>query len=139
MAGEFNYEALLKALEQLSDFERRANSRVIESGVLKGLNLEDIKRAGERLILQDGCTNFFQKIVKNEKLNADVHLLSYCWCADLIRSAFSSGMSFPRTFEYRTRSIKHIQKRGHYLCMILLECSLRRETLKMVLPFNIFT
>ncbi|KAK6915307.1 Thiaminase-2/PQQC [Dillenia turbinata] len=51
----FNYEGLRKALEQLSDFERRANSRVIESGVLKGLNLEDIKRAGERLILQDGC------------------------------------------------------------------------------------
>ncbi|XP_050224142.1 bifunctional TH2 protein, mitochondrial [Mercurialis annua] len=88
---EFNYEALCKALEQLSDFERRANSRVIESGVLKGLNLEDIKRAGERLILQDGCTSFFQKIVKNESLNADVHVLSYCWCADLIRSVFSSA------------------------------------------------
>eukprot|EP00257_Ricinus_communis_P017958 XP_015576530.1 bifunctional TH2 protein, mitochondrial [Ricinus communis] len=88
---EFNYEALCKALEQLSDFERRANSRVIGSGVLKGLNLEDIKRAGERLILQDGCTSFFQKLVKNESLNANVHVLSYCWCADLIRSAFSSG------------------------------------------------
>ncbi|XP_048225590.1 bifunctional TH2 protein, mitochondrial [Ricinus communis] len=88
---EFNYEALCKALEQLSDFERRANSRVIGSGVLKGLNLEDIKRAGERLILQEGCTSFFQKLVKNESLNANVHVLSYCWCADLIRSAFSSG------------------------------------------------
>ncbi|KAL9381884.1 hypothetical protein Peur_024919 [Populus x canadensis] len=88
---EFNYEALCKALEQLSDFERRANSRVIDSGVLKGLNLEDVKRAGERLILQDGCTGFFQKIVKNENLNANVHVLSYCWCGDLIRSAFSSG------------------------------------------------
>lgn len=86
------YEALCKALEQLSDFEKRANNRVIESGVLKGLNLEDIKRAGERLILQDGCTTFFQKIVKNVNLNANVHLLSYCWCGDLIRSAFSSGM-----------------------------------------------
>ncbi|XP_057963058.1 bifunctional TH2 protein, mitochondrial [Malania oleifera] len=88
---EFNYEALRKALEQLSDFEKRANSRVIESGVLKGLNVEDIKRAGERLILQDGCASFFQNLVKNENLNAHVHLLSYCWCADLIRSAFSSG------------------------------------------------
>ncbi|XWS57779.1 hypothetical protein CRYUN_Cryun09bG0202400 [Craigia yunnanensis] len=92
---EFNYEALLKALEQLSDFEKRANSRVIESGVLKGLNLEDIKRAGERLILQDGCINFFQKITKNENLNANIHVLSYCWCGDLIRAAFSSGMSVP--------------------------------------------
>ncbi|KAF9661103.1 hypothetical protein SADUNF_Sadunf19G0032900 [Salix dunnii] len=88
---EFNYEALCKALEQLSDFEKRANSRVIDSEVLKGLNLEDVKRAGERLILQDGCTDFFQKIVKNENLNTNVHVLSYCWCGDLIRSAFSSG------------------------------------------------
>ncbi|KAH7571817.1 hypothetical protein JRO89_XS04G0148700 [Xanthoceras sorbifolium] len=88
---EFNYEALRKALEQLSDFEKRANSRVIESEVLKGINLEDIKRAGERLILQDGCTSFFQKIVKNENLNANVHVLSYCWCGDLIRASFSSG------------------------------------------------
>ncbi|KAK6232905.1 Thiaminase-2/PQQC - like 3 [Theobroma cacao] len=88
---EFNYEALHKALEQLSDFEKKANSRVIESGVLKGLNLEDIKRAGELLILQSGCIDFFQKIIKNENLNANIHVLSYCWCADLIRAAFSSG------------------------------------------------
>ncbi|KAJ4954406.1 hypothetical protein NE237_011189 [Protea cynaroides] len=88
---DFNYEGLSNALEKLSDFEKRANARVVESGVLKGLNLEDIKKAGERLILQDGCTGFFQKIVKNEGLKADVHILSYCWCDDLIRSAFSSG------------------------------------------------
>ncbi|KAA8538965.1 hypothetical protein F0562_025657 [Nyssa sinensis] len=90
-AEEFKYESLRKALEQLPDFEKRANLRVIESGVLKGLNLEDIKRAGERLILQDGCTGFFQSITKNENLNANIHVLSYCWCGDLIRSAFSSG------------------------------------------------
>ncbi|KAM1052193.1 hypothetical protein FF1_033677 [Malus domestica] len=87
----FDYEKLHKALEKLSDFERKANNRVTKSGVLKGLNLEDIKRAGERLILQDGCINFFQKIVKSENLNTNVHVLSYCWCGDLIRSAFSSG------------------------------------------------
>ncbi|KAJ8649748.1 hypothetical protein MRB53_002771 [Persea americana] len=90
-AEVFDYEGLCKALEQLPDFEKRANARVIESGVLKGLNIEDIKRAGERLKLQDGCTGFFQKIVNKEELNADVHILSYCWCGDLIRSAFSSG------------------------------------------------
>ncbi|XP_010550765.1 PREDICTED: probable aminopyrimidine aminohydrolase, mitochondrial [Tarenaya hassleriana] len=87
----FDYEGLCKALEQLSDFEKMANLRVIDSGVLKGLNLEDIKRAGERLILQDGCLNFFQRIVKNEILSANVHVLSYCWCGDLIRAAFSAG------------------------------------------------
>ncbi|KAL4190675.1 hypothetical protein AMTRI_Chr07g25910 [Amborella trichopoda] len=92
-AEVFDYQGLCKALEHLSEFEKRANSRVNESGVLKGLNLEDIKRAGERLILQDGCTSFFQQIVKRkDELNADVHVLSYCWCGDLIRSAFSSGL-----------------------------------------------
>ncbi|XP_058770571.1 bifunctional TH2 protein, mitochondrial [Vicia villosa] len=87
----FDYKGLSTALQQLSKFENSANNRVVESGVLKGINIEDIKRAGERLILQDGCTDFFKKVVKNENLNANVHVLSYCWCADLIRSAFSSA------------------------------------------------
>ncbi|KAK8487925.1 hypothetical protein V6N13_027100 [Hibiscus sabdariffa] len=91
---EFKYETLHKALEQLSDFEKRANSRVIESGVLKGLNREDIKRAGKRLVLQDGCISFFQKIAQNKSLNANIHVLSYCWCGDLIRTAFSAGRKF---------------------------------------------
>lgn len=86
---------LRKALEQLSGFEKKANDRVIGSGVLKGINLEDIKKAGEHLILHNGCASFFQTIVKNENLNANVHILSYCWCGDLIRSAFSSGMYLP--------------------------------------------
>ncbi|KAJ8544117.1 hypothetical protein K7X08_028628 [Anisodus acutangulus] len=90
-AEKFDYGRLHKTLEQLSDFEKRANSRVVESGVLKGLNLEDIKRAGQRLILQDGCANFFQSVIRNENLHSDIHVLSYCWCDDLIRSSFSSG------------------------------------------------
>lgn len=65
---------------------------MVESGVLKGLNLDNIRRAGERLVLQDGSRCFFQSIIKNEKLNANVHVLSYCWCGDLIRSALSTGM-----------------------------------------------
>ena len=89
--NNFDYKELSMALEQLSKFENTANNRVIESGVLKGISLEGIKRAGERLRLQDGCPNFFQSIVKNENLNANVHVLSYCWCGDLIRSTFSSG------------------------------------------------
>ncbi|RXH82511.1 hypothetical protein DVH24_036852 [Malus domestica] len=84
------HENLHKAVEKPSDFERKANNRVAKCGVFKGLNLEDIKRAGERLILHDGCIHFFQKIVKSEILNANVHVLSYCWCGDLIMSAFSS-------------------------------------------------
>ncbi|KAL9262839.1 Bifunctional TH2 protein, mitochondrial-like protein [Drosera capensis] len=89
--GKFSYDRLSKALELLSDFEKAANARVIQSGVLKGINIEDIRKAGERLILHDGCAGFFQKVLQNEKLGAEVHVLSYCWCADLIRAAFSSG------------------------------------------------
>ncbi|XP_044503704.1 bifunctional TH2 protein, mitochondrial-like [Mangifera indica] len=89
--GKFDYEGLCEALKQLAEFERKANSRVVESGVLKGINLEDIKRTGQLLTLQDGCRGFFQKIVKSENYKTNVHVLSYCWCGDLIRSAFSSG------------------------------------------------
>ncbi|XP_039116819.1 bifunctional TH2 protein, mitochondrial [Dioscorea cayenensis subsp. rotundata] len=91
-ASSFDYEGLRKSLEHLSNFEKQANSRVVESGVLRGMNLDDIKRAGELLSLQEGCRDFFQKIVsKQENFNADIHILSYCWCGDLIRSAFASG------------------------------------------------
>lgn len=90
-ARSLDYDQLYKGLEVLSQFEKLANSRVVDSGVLRGMNLDDIRKAGERLILQDGCKIFFQKIGKTrENLNLDVHILSYCWCADLIRSAFSS-------------------------------------------------
>lgn len=94
LVENFDYEGLRKALEQVANFEREANTRVINSGVLKGLNLDDIRRAGQRLILQEGCREFFQKIVKNDTLKTEVHVLSYCWCGDLIRSAFSSGIIF---------------------------------------------
>uniref|UniRef100_A0A2P2P2L4 Uncharacterized protein n=1 Tax=Rhizophora mucronata TaxID=61149 RepID=A0A2P2P2L4_RHIMU len=87
----FDNEGVCKALEKLADFEKRANSRVCESEVLKGLSLEDIHWAGKHLAFQDGCKEFFQKIINNEKLKSNVHVISYCWCGDLIRLAFSSG------------------------------------------------
>ncbi|KAJ4785030.1 hypothetical protein LUZ62_036276 [Rhynchospora pubera] len=87
----FQYDKLYKGLKLLSEFERRANARVIDSGLLRGINVEDIKKAGERLILQDGCRSFFQNLVNlKQKRDLDIHVLSYCWCADLIRSVFSS-------------------------------------------------
>lgn len=86
-------DGLRNALEQLSEFEKRANVRVIESGVLKGISLDDIKRAGEHMILQDGCINLLQKVLANDGLNASVHVLSYCWCSDLMRAAFSPGIT----------------------------------------------
>ncbi|KAL6901027.1 hypothetical protein ACP4OV_005703 [Aristida adscensionis] len=90
-ARSLDFDELYKGLEVLAEFEKLANSRVVDSGVLKGMNVEDIRKAGERLILQDGCRNFFQNIGKaRESLSLDVHILSYCWCAELIRSAFST-------------------------------------------------
>ena len=77
---KFNYEGLCKALEE------NDNSRVTQSRVLKGLNL-----VGQSLILQNGCTGFFQMILKNDNPDTAVHALSYSWCGDFIRSAFSSG------------------------------------------------
>ncbi|XP_020574541.1 bifunctional TH2 protein, mitochondrial isoform X2 [Phalaenopsis equestris] len=91
-AKTFAPDDLYNRLQKLSEFEKRANSRVILSGFLKGMNINDIKRAGEHLNFQDGCSVFFQKIVgSKERLHADIHILSYCWCEDLIRSAFTSG------------------------------------------------
>ncbi|XP_065876743.1 bifunctional TH2 protein, mitochondrial-like isoform X2 [Euphorbia lathyris] len=85
----FSYEDLSKALAQLADFEKKANSRVVQSGVLKGLNLADIERAGQQLVFQDGCKEFFRKIAGDENIKTDMHIVSYCWSGDLIRSAFS--------------------------------------------------
>ncbi|KAK8945207.1 hypothetical protein KSP39_PZI008223 [Platanthera zijinensis] len=108
VADAFVLDDIYERLQQLSDFEKKANSRVIQSGVLKGMNVDDIKRAGELLKLHDGCSDFFQKIVGlKERLHTDIHILSYCWCADLIRSAFSSagcsaGVSIhSNEFEYK--------------------------------------
>ncbi|PHT37888.1 putative aminopyrimidine aminohydrolase, mitochondrial [Capsicum baccatum] len=89
--GKFDYEGLCKALVQLSDFESRANDMVVHSGVLRGLSQEDIKRVGEHLIFQNGCKNVLQGVLGSENMHADVHILSYCWSGDLIRSSFSSG------------------------------------------------
>ncbi|KAI3442929.1 TENA_THI-4 domain-containing protein [Psidium guajava] len=86
---EFNHSSLVQALEQVAAFEKRANSRVIESGVLRGLKLEDIIKAGENLILQDGCIGFYRKLT-DVNVDVNVHILSYCWCGDLIRSSLSS-------------------------------------------------
>lgn len=73
---------------------------MVESGVLKGLHFEDIKRAGQTQLLQDGCRGFFEKLVKREEMKKDVHVLSSSWCGDLIRSAFSSGTHFKHPHLY---------------------------------------
>ncbi|XP_031092311.1 bifunctional TH2 protein, mitochondrial-like [Ipomoea triloba] len=90
-AENLNHKGLRKALEKVSYIEKEANLSVIKFGGLKGLKLKDIILAGERSILHDVCFEFFQTVKKKESLNADVHVLSYCWCGDLIRSTLSAG------------------------------------------------
>ncbi|PKA58759.1 thiaminase (transcriptional activator TenA) [Apostasia shenzhenica] len=91
-AKAFDMDDLYKHFEHLSEFEKQANSRVFESGVLRDMNIDDIKESGEHLKLQEGCASFLQKIVmQKKKMNAELHILSYCWCADLIRSALSAA------------------------------------------------
>ncbi|KAI3678769.1 hypothetical protein L6452_38072 [Arctium lappa] len=93
---QFNFESLCNALGQLSELEKAANLRVASSGVLKGLHMDDIKWAGEHLVFQDGCLEFFREIEKSKDVAIDAHILSYCWSGDLIRSAFQSDDSgFP--------------------------------------------
>ncbi|KAL0370413.1 UNVERIFIED_CONTAM: Bifunctional protein, mitochondrial [Sesamum angustifolium] len=86
-----DYEGLCKALEQISDIEKSATSRVVDSTVLKGLNLADIRKAGERLTFQEGCRRFLQDIMESKSSMKEVHVLSYCWSGDLIKSALQSG------------------------------------------------
>ncbi|KAL0418607.1 UNVERIFIED_CONTAM: Bifunctional protein, mitochondrial [Sesamum radiatum] len=86
-----DYEGLCKALEQISDIEKSATSRVVDSTVLKGLNLADIRKAGERLTFQEGCRRFLQDIMESKSSIKEVHVLSYCWSGDLIKSALQSG------------------------------------------------
>ncbi|XP_076901897.1 bifunctional TH2 protein, mitochondrial-like [Bidens hawaiensis] len=90
---KFDFERLCNALRPLSDLEKAANLKVDNSGVLKGLHMDDIKWAAEHLIFQDGCLEFFQEIEKPENVAVDAHILSYCWSGDLIRSTFNSGDS----------------------------------------------
>ncbi|KAF9610944.1 hypothetical protein IFM89_025853 [Coptis chinensis] len=69
-AGEFNSEGLCKALEQLSDFEKRANSRVVESGVLKDVGIvvgssESLRRLGSQFGVS--LVPLFSGLVKKQK------------------------------------------------------------------------
>eukprot|EP00252_Welwitschia_mirabilis_P022001 TRINITY_DN5814_c0_g2_i4.p1 TRINITY_DN5814_c0_g2~~TRINITY_DN5814_c0_g2_i4.p1 ORF type:complete len:562 (+),score=103.55 TRINITY_DN5814_c0_g2_i4:660-2345(+) len=88
----FNYKGLLGCLEQISQFEVEANSKVVESGVLRGIDINGIKKAGERLVLQDGCANLFKQIqTRTDRANLDMHIISVCWSGDIIRAAFSAN------------------------------------------------
>ncbi|PON54603.1 heme oxygenase [Trema orientale] len=88
----FDYDGLCEALKQVAEFEKEANTKVEESAgaTMKGLSIDGSKDAGCDLDLQNGCREFFQKILKKKYPRIDVHVNSYNWCGDLIRSALSS-------------------------------------------------
>ncbi|KAI3856767.1 hypothetical protein MKX03_022381 [Papaver bracteatum] len=84
----FDYEGLYNSLVKLSSSEEQAVSRILDSGVLKGISSEDIKQAGKFMILQNGCMHFFEKV---NNLDASVVVMS-CWSGDLTRLALSGGL-----------------------------------------------
>ncbi|RZC58902.1 hypothetical protein C5167_006201 [Papaver somniferum] len=69
------YGGLYSAFEKLSSPKGKAVSRIFESGVLKGISLEDIKQAGKCMELHNGCLNFFEK-VNNLDVSATVSSFS---------------------------------------------------------------
>ncbi|KAI3961751.1 hypothetical protein MKW92_015821 [Papaver armeniacum] len=74
----FNYDilqSLHSALVELSSSEGQAVSRIFDSGVLKGISLEDIKQGGKHMILKNGCMNFFKKV---NKLDVSVNIMVVC-------------------------------------------------------------
>ncbi|KAL0390880.1 UNVERIFIED_CONTAM: Bifunctional protein, mitochondrial [Sesamum calycinum] len=85
------FEQSMQSTGAISDIEKSATSRVVDSTVLKGLNLADIRKAGERLTFQEGCRRFLQDIMESKSSMKEVHVLSYCWSGDLIKSALQSG------------------------------------------------
>ncbi|KAI3849576.1 hypothetical protein MKX03_031425 [Papaver bracteatum] len=86
-AVSFDYGRLYSAFVKLSSPEEQAFSRIFDSGVLKGISLEDIKQAGKCMI-HDGCMAFFEKV---NNLDVSVNVMS-CWSGDLTRSAISGGL-----------------------------------------------
>ena len=89
----FNYDGLSEFLKQVAEYEKGANAKVEKQGLLKDLLKEVIKKAGQSIKFHKGFREFFQKMVKNENPTFDVHVISYCWCGNLIRSAFSPGIN----------------------------------------------
>ena len=90
--GHYDEIGLRSFLETLSQFEIDSNSELIRKGALKGLDMEDVRRTGGEIPLQEGCSYFFKEISKYS--NVKVHILSVCWSKALIEGALLKGMYF---------------------------------------------
>ncbi|RZC58945.1 hypothetical protein C5167_006250 [Papaver somniferum] len=69
-AVSFDYEGLYSAFEKLSSPDGKVVSRIFDSGVLKGISLEDIKQAGKCMELHNGGLDML-KVDGNEFSYAD--------------------------------------------------------------------
>lgn len=81
---------LRELLEKMSEFEQKANARVEEAAVLKGLSLSDIRASGSSMPLRKGCATFLNRL-SAEDVHVDVHVISVCWSKTFIEGAFETG------------------------------------------------
>lgn len=86
----FTAEELQEFLKEMSEFEQKANARVEEAAVLKGLSLAAIQDAGKSMPLREGCSDFFKRLGSQE-VHVDTHMLSVCWSKTFIESVLEQG------------------------------------------------
>lgn len=85
-------EELQSFLKEMSDFEQRANARVEEAEVLKGLSAAAIRDAGNSMPLREGCSDFFKRLGSQE-VQVDTRILSVCWSKTFIEAVLEQGKS----------------------------------------------
>lgn len=83
-------EDLQELLKEMSEFEQKANARVEEAEVLKGLSPASIREAGNAMPLREGCSHFF-KHLGSEGFHVDTHILSVCWSRTFIEAVLEQG------------------------------------------------
>lgn len=83
-------ENLQEFLKEMSNFEQKANARVEEAAVLKGLSLASIQEAGKSMPLREGCSDFFKRLESGEVL-VDTCILSVCWSKTFIEAVLEKG------------------------------------------------
>lgn len=85
----YDHDGLRSFLERLSRFEIQSNFEVIKKGVFKGLDMEEVRKAGGEMSLQEGCSNFFRQV--SMLSNVKTHIISVCWSKAYIEGALSKG------------------------------------------------
>lgn len=105
----------------MSNFEQKANARVEEAAVLKGLSLASIQEAGKSMPLREGCSDFFKRLESGEVL-VDTCILSVCWSKTFIEAVLEKGKSSDTTLVLqiwitRIRTFIIISPNVFYCCL----------------------